>query len=98
MKKWTYADASNGILVGTMKCNLCGKRVTEGQFRYRTNRVDEFIVQHRACCSEDGRWKYLDACAEHAANQEKWRRAAFDEFVARWGIPDDLCQEYLERG
>lgn len=91
---WVYSSAP-GCWVGLMICTACNKPITSGQFRYRLTK-DGYLPQHRACSAADKKWARLDGAAQRAAEYEAARLAAFREFVAKWGLPDDLVENWSD--
>lgn len=89
-KVWNYSTTP-GQITGRMQCSACGKPIKAGQYRYRMGCAG-YINQHRACSADDVRWLRMDQAAQKAADFEAERRAAFDEFVAKWGPVDDLVE------
>lgn len=95
-KLWLYSDAGTHT-TGTMQCTACGKKIDSGQYRYREGR-DGFINQHRTCSADDGQWWRIDQAAIVRADFDAKRRGAFAQFVAQWGLPDDLVEEAQQSG
>ena len=57
---------------------------------------DAYISQHRACSLDDPKWLRIDAQRVKAAEREKARRADFQIFIDKYGMPDDLIEEYYK--
>ena len=91
-KSWRYDEAETRK-VGTMICTACRKPITTGSFRYRETE-SAFLPQHRECSADDPNWAKMDTGRKMAAEQEVQRRVEFAAFVDKWGLPDDLIEEY----
>ncbi|MEB0133439.1 MULTISPECIES: hypothetical protein [unclassified Pseudomonas] len=86
-RNYDYADASYQ-LVGTMQCCACGKKITEGPYRYHET-ADAYVPCHRACCPDDKRWKELDDSEAGQAIRHKEYCADVLAFYDKWGGLDD---------
>lgn len=96
-KSWDYSDAKH-CSTGTMQCSQCGKKITEGEFRYRQKYKGgdwHYVQHHRACCLEDPMWMALDNLQATAHAQRKALSDACREFKARWGV-DELDDYIIE--
>lgn len=95
MTKWDY-DVAPASTRGTMRCASCGKQIEQGDYRYRL-KESGYVTQHRVCTLDDAAWGRIDRKRNRAAELETERRAAFDEFVSLYGIPDDLIEELRDQ-
>lgn len=80
--------------VGLMCCSCCGKKITEGQYRYFETE-EAYVPQHRACCEDDPEWKQLD---KEQAIREQQRSDMLADAIAfrdKWGVTDlnELIEE-----
>lgn len=75
-KHWIYTEA-NGCTVGLMKCCSCGKKITEGEFRYY-DAGEAYACQCKRCGGGDTRWIERDRRIA-ALNQKQWESDANTE-------------------
>ena len=88
-KEWAAANSATSTL-GTMVCTACRKKIA-GWYRYYSTQAG-YSTQHRACSTEWRGWAKLDAQLDARAAFNARRQAAFDAFVAEFGVPDDLVE------
>jgi hypothetical protein len=78
-KDWVYQEA-NGCTVGLMKCCSCGKKITEGEFRYY-DAGEAYVCQCKACGGTDSRW--IEKDRQQAARERKqWEEDARTDHIA----------------
>ena len=77
-KDWVYAEA-NGCTVGLMKCCSCGKKITEGEFRYYETE-EAYVCQCKTCGGSDSRWIERDR-QEAALVRRQWESDARTDHV-----------------
>ena len=75
-KDWNYTEA-NGCRVGLMQCCSCGKKITEGEFRYY-DAGEAYVCQCKACGGDDAHWKEHDF-QEAQIKQKVWEERARTE-------------------
>lgn len=75
-KHWVYAEA-NGCTVGLMRCCSCGKKITEGEFRYY-DAGEAYVCQCKACGGSDEHWREHDY-KEASIKQKVWEERARTE-------------------
>jgi len=89
-KRYDYVDVAT-CRVGLMRCCVCGKKITTGQYRYHET-TKAYVPCHRACCEGDPMWAKLDQEEEERQAYEAAYKAACDEFLAKWGsFPEEDC-------
>jgi hypothetical protein len=92
-KSFDYCNVSHSSH-GLMKCALCGKKITEGDYRTR-EKPKAYVTWHRACCLEDPKWAQIEA--DRATHSERIRNMHADAIVFRgkWGVSDldELIEE-----
>lgn len=88
---WNYANAE-WSQVSDMVCTVCNKKITEGQYRYRST-PNAFLPVHRACSKDDPEWEQMDAekqaqvdllrlqIKEYRALRDKWNDNELDESI-----------------
>ena len=93
MKHWHYSDVSTSTH-GLMVCSACGKRITDGAYRYRET-ATAYVVHHRACSATDVAWRHLDNAKVVVIHRAQLRLIAYEEFRARWETSalDDEIEE-----
>jgi hypothetical protein len=74
--------------VGKMRCCSCGKKITEGQYRYHETE-NAYVPCHRACCPNDPQWNVLDQADKDAAIRRQEFEIAVLAFYDKWGPMDD---------
>lgn len=84
-----------------MICQLCGKRIEQGLFRYAmTYKGYEdhvYVCQHQECSKSDAGWVAYVATKHEAKRKMKERLKAFKEFKTKWDtIELDEDIEYME--
>lgn len=77
-KYWVYAEA-NSCTVGLMKCCSCGKKITEGEFRYYETE-EAYVCQCKTCGGSDSRWIERDR-QEAALVRRQWESDARTDHV-----------------
>ena len=82
-----YYSSAPQSSVGLMRCCVCYKSITEGDFRYHEGR-DGYVTCHRACCADDHEWARRDRAEIDAAAHNEAFVAACIAFREKWGIPD----------
>ena len=75
-KDWNYTEA-NGCRVGLMQCSSCGKKITEGEFRYY-DAGEAYVCQCKACGGSDAHWQDYDR-KEASIKQKVWEERARTE-------------------
>lgn len=89
-KRYDYADAAT-CSVGLMSCCVCGKKITNGEFRYHET-TKAYVSCHRACCEDDKMWKKLDKEQKDREDYAKAYEQACKEFLEKWGsFPEEDC-------
>lgn len=78
-KHWVYAEA-NGCTVGLMKCCSCGKKITEGEFRYYETE-EAYVCQCKKCGGSDNRWVERDRKRESLLREQWIERARTEHTV-----------------
>src|SRR5699024_1493237 len=97
-KPWGYSCVGSSSH-GLMRCHVCGKRITEGEYRYRATykhfEHTGYATAHRGCTTDDPEWAAQDKRAEAAWARHKALSIAAREFKAKWGVDelDDLIFE-----
>lgn len=95
---WSYScvrSSSHGL----MRCHVCGKHITEGEYRYRAtyNHYEHtgYVTAHRDCTTDDPEWAAKDKRMEEAWARRKALSIAAREFKAKWDVDelDDLIFE-----
>lgn len=84
---WQYANAQN-MKCGVMVCVACGKKITDGDYRYREDYGDRgyHAHQHRECVPLDQQeyWSRQDESGKlHIAKMIEYREAC-KEFRDKW--------------
>lgn len=77
-RDWTYTEAP-GCKVGLMKCCSCGKKITEGEYRYFETE-DAYIPQCKPCGGSDSRWVERDRQIAAVARKQ-WEEDAKTDHV-----------------
>lgn len=107
-KPWSYGcvrSSSHGL----MRCHVCGKHITEGEYRYRATykhfEHTGYSTGHRACTADDPMWALIDAQREESEARHQAFITACVEFKKTWGvddlddwIPDALLAELAKDG
>ena len=97
-KPWSYGcvrSSSHGL----MRCHVCGKRITEGEYRYRATykhfEHTGYATGHRDCTTDDPMWAARDSRVEAQEARRNALSIAAREFKAKWGVDelDDLIFE-----
>ncbi|GKQ44406.1 hypothetical protein [Pseudomonas syringae] len=86
-RRYQYADTSY-CSVGTMQCCACGKKITEGPYRYHET-TDAYVPCHRICCEDDPKWLELDRQEQASIERRKLFEVDVLAFYDKWGWPDD---------
>jgi hypothetical protein len=86
-RHYNYADARNQQ-TGTMQCCVCGKKITEGPYRYHETK-DAYVPCHRACCPEDPKWLKMDQQEQESIEIRRLYEADVLAFYDKWGALDD---------
>lgn len=73
---------------GTMQCCACGKKITEGPYRYHET-TDAYVSCHRSCCPEDPKWLALDQEEQASIERRRLFEADVLAFYDKWGAPDE---------
>ena len=95
-KHWVYAEA-NGCTVGLMKCCSCGKKITEGEFRYHETE-EAYVCQCKKCGGSDNRWVERDR-QEAAMVRKLWESdARTDHVVLLQRIRDSYIEGVHDAG
>lgn len=74
--------------VGKMRCCSCGKKITEGQYRYHETE-NAYVPCHRSCCQKDPHWAVLDEAEEASKAKRKQFEADVLAFYDKWGHLDE---------
>lgn len=94
MANWNYTEAPR-CKYGAMLCITCGKEILVGPYRYRTNKNEEYLVEHRACSESDTFWKRDDRRQAIFLEVLQQRLEAYINFKTRWDT--DSLDEDIER-
>lgn len=86
-RHYEYAHARS-CQVGKMRCCSCGKKITEGQYRYHETE-DAYVPCHRACCPTDPHWQALDREEEEVKARRREYEIDVLAFYDKWGALDD---------
>lgn len=86
-RHYNYASAPQ-YQVGKMRCCSCGKKITEGQYRYHET-ADAYVPCHRSCCPTDLKWAEMDALEVENQRRRKEFEADVLAFFDKWGYLDD---------
>ncbi|TLG91350.1 hypothetical protein FEM54_13505 [Pseudomonas edaphica] len=86
-RHYRYASAPNQQ-VGLMRCCACGKKITEGLYRYHETE-DAYVPCHRACCPADPKWQEIDTADENSRIRHEQYCADVLQFYDKWGALDD---------
>lgn len=106
-KPWGYSCVGSSSH-GLMRCHVCGKRITEGEYRYRATykhfEHTGYATGHRGCTTDDPMWVEIDAKRDAAEERSRAFIKACIDFKKKWGvdglddyIPDSVLRE-LEQG
>jgi hypothetical protein len=75
-----------------MICTVCNKKITEGQYKYRST-SSAHLPMHRACSKDDPKWAEIDKqkqaqvdllclqIKEYRALRDKWNDNSLDESI-----------------
>lgn len=88
---WSYSNVDSSRH-GTMQCATCGKKVSQGKYRYRMGRTG-YVINHRECCLDDPYWAAQEA--QHRARQAHHARVeqACRDFYRKYRVRD--LEDYL---
>jgi hypothetical protein len=86
-RHYYYADARYQKS-GTMQCCACGKKITEGPYRYHET-TDAYVSCHRSCCPEDPKWLALDQEEQASIERRRLFEADVLAFYDKWGASDE---------
>lgn len=91
-KDWVYTNA-NGQSIGLMKCCSCGKKITEGEFRYYETE-EAYVCQCKKCGGSDNRWIERDRQIA-ATTRKQWEEdARTDHVVLLQRIKDSFFEGF----
>lgn len=86
-RNYRYADAGSQIC-GKMQCCKCGKKITDGLYRYHET-AEAYVSCHKACCPEDPQWLKIELQEKCESDRRKLFESDVLDFYDKWGELDD---------